>query len=238
MSNEGENNNHGISEDTIKEFLDISYEDAKEIAKEKIDMLGWDWKINAWDYSLYCNGYSISEDSILDAGYIFYFTRVFDGVPVTFTDNYGGGLEEHESTLIPWSYERCEVIVGDDGIQRVEIYSPYDVEGIQTEHVKLMDFESIIKIYEQMMEIANADMTDYFNKNIYHIKKITLGYSRIYDPTVDSTTGIIVPVWDFFGGCDSECEEYVDKNSGEHSKESFLTINAIDGTVIDRGLGY
>ena len=95
-----------------------------------------------------------------------------------------------------------------------------------------------MKIYEQMMEISNANMLEYSSSYTVHIKRIQLGYTRIYDPTVDSTTGVMVPVWDFFGGSDSENQEYIDKNSGEHSKQSFLTVNAVDGTIIDRGLGY
>lgn len=128
--------------------------------------------------------------------------------------------------------------MGNDGIEKVEIYNPYQVEEMQTKNVKLMDFESIIKIYEQMMEITNADMMDYYNKVTYHVKRITLGYSRIYDPAVNSKSGIIVPVWDFFGGYDSESAEYTSKDSGEHSNRSLLTINAIDGTIIDRDMGY
>ena len=128
--------------------------------------------------------------------------------------------------------------MGSGGIERVEIYNPYNVGEIQTKNVKLMDFESIIKIYEQMMEITNADMLDYYNKLTYHVRKITLGYTRIYDPTVDSKSGILVPAWDFFGGYDSESVDYTSKDSGEHSNQSLLTINAVDGTIIDRELGY
>lgn len=228
-----------LSEDTIKKFLNISYEDAEKAAKDKISQLDWDWELTDWDYSVFKYGEEMaSEDNIMDSGYIFYFTRVVDEIPVTFTDSYGGALEDMDSTLIPWSYERCEIIVGDDGIQKVEIYNPYEVEGIQTENVKLMDFDSIIKIYEQMMEVSNADVTSFEKQRTYHIRKIKLGYARIYNPTVDNTAGILVPVWDFFGGFDSEMDEYSRKDSGEHSKRSFMTINALDGTVIDRELGY
>ena len=101
-----------------------------------------------------------------------------------------------------------------------------------------MDFDSIIKIYEQMMEVTNADMADFEKQRTFHIRKIALGYSRIYDPTTDNDTGLMVPVWDFFGGFDVETDEGSDKNNGEHATQSFMTINAIDGTVIDRGLGY
>lgn len=238
LGREPEDENY-VSEDTIKKFLDISYEDAEKTAREKVEKLGWDLELYNWDYAVFHHGEGgVREDNILDGGYLFHFTRKLDQVPVTYTSSYGGGLEDMDSTLEPWSYERCDIIVGDDGIQNVEIYSPYEIGEVQTEHVKLMDFDSIAKIYEQMMEISNADISEFEKNRTYHIKKITLGYSRIYDPTADNDTGLLVPVWDFFGGFDMENEEYTEKNSGEYSNQSFMTINAIDGTVIDRELGY
>ena len=228
----------GISEEQAMEYIDISYEEAEQIAKEKVDQLGWDMQVYDWDYAFCHTGrYEIKPDNVLDGGYLFHFTKVLDEAPITYTSSYGGGLEDMDSTLVPWSYERCEVIVGDGGIQKVEIYNPYDVGGIQTEHVKLMSFDEIIKIYEQMMEISNSDLSIFKNMT-YHIKKITLGYSRIYDPNTDSDTGLLVPVWDFFGASDYESDDYSETDPGEHSTQSYLTINAIDGTVIDRGLGY
>ena len=143
-----------------------------------------------------------------------------------------------DSTLTPWSYERCDIIVGKDGIQKVEIFNPYEVGEMKTENVKLMDFDSIIKIYEQMMEVSNADIAQYEANRTYHIRKIVLGYSRIYDPATDCDTGLLVPVWDFIGGFDATNDEYVTKNNGEYSNSSYMTINAIDGTVINRELGY
>ena len=174
----------------------------------------------------------------MDGGYYFHFTRELDGAPLTYTDSYGGALEDMDSTLEPWGYERCDVVVGDDGIQSVEICCPYEVGEMQTENVKMMDFDSIIKIYEQMMEVSNADISKFEEQRTYHIRKITLGYSRIYDPTTDNDTGLLVPVWDFFGGFDTKSDGYESKNSGEHSNQSVLTINAVDGTVINRELGY
>lgn len=120
----------------------------------------------------------------------------------------------------------------------------------QTENVKLMDFNSIMEIYEQMMEVSNVDILNYEKKRTFHIKKITLGYSRICNPESKNDEGLLVPVWDFFGAFDVEGElveedesgrrttPISEKHSGEHSNQSFMTINAIDGTVIDRSLGY
>lgn len=187
---------------------------------------------------------------MLDTGYLFHFARVVNKAPITYTSEYGAGLEDMDSTLTPWSYERCDIIIGNDGVQEVKLMCPYKMGEVQTENVKLMDFDSIMEIYEQMMEVSNVDITQYDKQRTYHIKKITLGYSRIYNPASKNDEGLLVPVWDFFGGFDVESEmleqneterktiELSEKHSGEHSTRSFLTINAIDGTVIDRSLGY
>ena len=71
-----------------------------------------------------------------------------------------------------------------------------------------------------------------------HITRITLGYSRIYDPMSDNSAGTLVPVWDFFGSLDVGLEDTLARDSQGCFTRSLLTINAIDGTVIDRELGY
>lgn len=232
-----------IPEESIKKLLNISYEDAEKTAKESIEKLGLDLSVTHWDYAVFCHGEEgARETGMLDAGYEFQFARCLDGVPVTYELSFGGGLEDMDSTLTPWGYERCSMIVGDDGIQKITLINPYDIGEIQTENVKLMDFDSIIGIYEQMMEVSNADIVNYEAKRTYHIRNIKFGYTRIYDPAADNDTGLLVPVWDFFGGFDAEMSEgdegFTHKNSGEYSSQSFMTINAIDGSVINRELGY
>lgn len=232
-----------IPEESIKEQLNVSYEDARKTAEETVEKMGLDMSVSYWDYSVFCHGErGATEKGMLDAGYEFQFSRNLEGVPITYELSLGGALEDMDSTLEPWGYERCSIIVGDDGIQKVTLRNPYDIGGIQTEQVKLMDFGSIIKIYEQMMEVSNADIVNYEAKRTYHIRDIKFGYTRIYDPAADNDAGLLVPAWDFFGGFDSETSEedggYTSKNSGERSPQSFMTINAIDGSVINRGLGY
>lgn len=161
-------------------------------------------------------------------------------MPITYELNWGGALEDMDSTLVPWSYERCSILVGDDGIQEVTLLNPYDIGEIQTENVTLMDFESILHIYEQMMEVSNADVLNYETKRTYHIRDIRFGYMRIYDPAADNDAGLLVPVWDFFGNFDVvDLDGTVSSSgTGERSTRSFLTINAIDGSIIDRQYGY
>lgn len=230
-----------LSEEEIQNMLHISYEDAKKIAEEKVEKLGLGLSLAAWDYSVFRQGEpGTGEERMLDAGYLFQFSRKLEGVPITYELNWGGALEDMDSTLVPWSYERCSILVGDDGIQEVTLLNPYDIGEIQTENVTLMDFESILHIYEQMMEVSNADVLNYETKRTYHIRDIRFGYMRIYDPAADNDAGLLVPVWDFFGNFDVvDLDGTVSSSgTGERSTRSFLTINAIDGSIIDRQYGY
>ena len=56
----------------------------------------------------------------------------------------------------------------------------------------------------------------------------------------DDTQGRIVPVWDFWGTARwyTEDDAYQGLINDEGAHTIVLTINALDGTVIDRELGY
>lgn len=49
-----------------------------------------------------------------------------------------------------------------------------------------------------MMIVTNADNLTYENSRVFNIDRIVLGYARIYEPSTDAHTGLLVPVWDFF----------------------------------------
>ena len=70
----------------------------------------------------------------------------------------------------------------------------------------------------------------------FQIRTVKLGYMRVHEKG-NVREGELIPVWDFFG------EETIFYDQTEPYAEagpykSLLTINAVDGTVIDRGLGY
>ena len=62
---------------------------------------------------------------------------------------------------------------------------------------------------------------------------------------------LLIPVWDFYGQRTIEFDhEYIDKQNAEYGQTSdymltesfdvqpFVTANALDGTIVDRTLGY
>lgn len=51
-------------------------------------------------------------------------------------------------------------------------------------------------------------------------------------------SGLIIPVWDFFGSYYRSDDPEGTTPQGSDGYESLLTINAIDGSIIDRSSGY
>lgn len=226
-------------EKPTEESIGISLDEAQKMVQEKVDKMGiTDLQFSDWSYAL-CNSL---EDSLsnLGSGYAIYYTRTINGVPITQTMADGGALEDMDSTMETWSYESLYFFVDKDGIESMSYSNPYTIGETKTENLNLLPFSEIMKTYEKMMVVTNADNMEYEKSRVYDIDRIVLGYARIYEPSTDPHTGLLVPVWDFFGS--RKVEGDYDGNSysdiTDYPNWSFLTINAVDGSIIDRDLGY
>ncbi len=78
-------------------------------------------------------------------------------MPVTYDMDLGGGLESMDSTNEAWPYERCTVIVNQEGLCFAEIANLYEVTGVQVKQVK-MGIPQIAEIFEKMIKIKNSDL--------------------------------------------------------------------------------
>ncbi len=198
------------------------------------------------------------EQRIMDTGYELEFVRTVQGIPLnqaressyTFPD----GVKMHtqlqdgsasEGGNASWWNERIRIRVGSRGIVMFEWDSPYEEPELVTEQAELLDFESVCEIFEKMI-MVRYDWVAETNKE-------NSTYEMIYDLNVDSvklslmrvrergdvTQGTIVPVWDFWGTekTHTDQEDYKDR-IGSITYQPLLTINALDGSIIDRDLGY
>lgn len=228
-------------EKPTEESIGITLDDAKKLVQEKIDKMGIsDLNFCDWDYAIQTTITDSGDSSYLESGYALYYSRTINKVPLTYTMEAGGALEDMDSTMESWAYENLYFYVDADGISSMCYSNPYNIGETQTENLSLLPFSEIMNIYEKMMIVTNADNMEYENSRIYDIDRIVLGYARIYEPSTDAYTGLLVPVWDFFGSrkidSDYDGESYSDTT--DYPTWSFLTINAVDGSIIDRSLGY
>lgn len=233
--------NETVSMEEALAMAGMTEEEATAAAEEKVDALGIPgMEPQAAELALHRSGDDFSQYASYDmAGWIIHFTRTIDGVPVTYDYDQGGGLEDMDSTMTPWGYEWMQVVVNKDGVQEAQCYNIYDIGEKTTENAELKSFSEIAQIFQDMMLIQNADMSE--KKLSYEIDRITFGYCRIFDPGKDARSGILVPVWDFYGTFSYEAEydgEVSTGTGGQDGMTSFLTINAIDGSIINRSVGY
>lgn len=167
--------------------------------------------------------------------YRFLFLRKLDNV---FVNNQAGHkmIDEWQGkdyVKKMWENEVVSVAVNDSGIVDFYYLSPLSIDETVVEKSNVKSFDEIKDTFEQMVVIENApDAIEELKENEKVSIKVTdvrLVYTRISEK--DSfDTGLIVPVWDFEG---TVTNEYGMEKTG-----NILSINAIDGSVINRELGY
>lgn len=212
----------------------IRKEEALQVANQTIKAMGYS------DFS--CAGSRLApigdvrEGNVVDGVYEFIFTRTVKGVNTTFTnDVFAASSDDPNSMTRPWGYEHIRVFINDAGVPCVLINNPCQLEGIVSEQTTVLPFSDITKVFEHMIQ------TKYFTiesdeKTDIHIGRVELGLCRIFEKD-NSSYGLLVPAWDFMG-------TLTEKNSsssltyGIDGYHCLLTINAIDGSIIDRSVGY
>ena len=170
-----------------------------------------------------------------DYGHRLYYERSVDGIRITSVAQQGAeDAEELHNPVLP--YEKLWIDVGEKGIFDVHWENPIDITGMIEEDCELLPFDKIMDIFGTIAPLTIQN-TEYERNNNLYIDHAVLGYMCL-QKRGDPTDYRLVPVWDFFGERTIGPERYGKRGSGEDYDLSLLTINAIDGTIIDRTYGY
>lgn len=163
------------------------------------------------------------------------YMRYIDGAFITaggdMKGNYAEGEKGGTYTKTEWPAEKIEFRINDSGIVGFDYISPICIEETVVDTSAMKPFEEVCDTFEKMIAVTNADEYSVVELDIDRVK---LGYAIVSEQ--DSyDTGLIVPVWDFFG------VKKTMSNGEMKASERYqphLTINAIDNSIIDRELGY
>ena len=177
--------------------------------------------------------------------YSVYYSRDYEGCKTTYTSH-----NVMLDNFYTWPYETIEIRVHKSGeLDTFSYTAPAEVGETQTHSAKLLPYDEIKKIFRKQINYECVYIEDEkILKREYHIHNIKLGMARIAVGN-GTDTHMAIPVWDFFGYyIDTyQGQEYTDwqlddKNRVTHEKQdpfySIFTINAMDGTIIDRANGY
>ena len=187
-------------------------------------------------------GGEIGESYHYRPGMQFTYNRVVDGVPITITDRNTDFYASEEGTLIQWPEEEMVAYFDEDELVAFLWESPIRVEDWQEEYAFLLPFSEIQSIFEEM---TLNDTTPGGVTWTVGIQEVRLGYAvepnkDAYQATTnilyqeDGTeiyTGILIPVWDFIGIVEGDMALAFGVESG--SRVSFMTINAMDGSIVE-----
>ena len=180
--------------------------------------------------------YDNPEHLVVDTGYELQYVRCVGDFPIGYTGYRGDSIEQGYSHV--WVYEQIQVDVTKDGVVYFSWISPSEEPVLELEDTQLMSFEEIASIFERMFMVKYSyiqTINDNGGDAHPHMKidMVRLNIMRIRAKD-DAERGLLVPVWDFWGSYKVPEVE----SPYPQEPEIFLTLNAIDGTVIDRELGY
>lgn len=147
-----------------------------------------------------------------------------------------------------WYYESLEVMISDKGIISLDWRSPLEINETIVEDTALLPFEEIAERFERQMKIEHEVQAneEYITDMTFTVKHVSLELQRVTEQ--DSIeNGLLVPVWNFYG---TSVTTYDYDNQGDGSEAasvsksgfaqpiSLMTINAINGSIINTERGY
>lgn len=218
------------------EPLTLSQEEAEQKVNTLLGQLGLD------DYKCYEQGvYSqlLQSGDVTDKYrnvYRFLCLRKLDNV---FVNNQAGykltdGWQGKDYVKKMWGSEVVAVAVNDNGIVGFHYLSPLSISETVVKDSRIKSFDEIKETFEKMVVIENAAQDKEAGGSVsVKVTDVNLVYTRISEK--DSfDTGLVVPVWNFEG---TVLDEYGGEKAGKKTG-IILSINAIDGSVINQELGY
>lgn len=235
----GVSNYYPIGRNTEAGGENISTEYVRQEAERLMEDMGFsEFSVSGEEYFASANvDAKAGEGSITSKpGYGIHFTRCLDGIPVTYTDSDGTTVEKDDECS--WPYESIHLVFDEEGFTEFEWTNPYELEKLSDEDVFLLPFSDIQNVFEEMMFKKAQDFwQDMQVEEHFHVDEVRLGYMRVREKG-NVTEGTMVPVWDFFGSETFYYEEMEEPYTQDGPYNCLLTINAMDGTIIDRDLGY
>ena len=184
-------------------------------------------------------GERIGQGNLMEYGYRFYYTRVLNGIPVSYVYVQGGADTESRVQTTMYApvppYEKLFIDVGENGIFQIQLQHPLQIGDVMGE-AALLPFDQIMEVFGRIAPLSiaanelNSKFRNQYVNNLY-IKEIRLGYMCTMDRDRPERH-LLIPVWDFYGEQEFRDGYYTFDN------QSLFTINAMDGTVIDRDYGY
>lgn len=239
-----------------EEIVGLEYQKSLQISEDVV--LGIGAKKLGLELS-YSEGVDFKDNDKYDY-YRFYYTKTINDLSCGYDETQeisADTIFENEEKISenlefaePWKNESLIICIDANGLQSFEWQSPCITAEQVSQNVKLLSIKEIVSSFSQMAFLKHSYISDELNWDevneiCIYINKIRLSLMRIQI----GDDYYLRPVWDFYGqkkyydsngniwtnGFSEEDQKHIDYVKG---KSAFLTIDAVDGSIIDRQFGY
>ena len=178
------------------------------------------------------------------------YNACFGGVnSISNLSSLGGDNSEYGAR---YDYEALGIVIVNDQIFMINWIAPLEVVEIENDNVATITFEEICKTFRAQMQIeytkAKLSRIDPLDPAYYdeiaamhgveiHVDDLRFGLIRIQIPN-NNQQFRLVPAWQFRGKELIDYGDGCDWINGHTQTYTYLTINAVDGTIIDVSRGY
>ncbi len=220
--------------------MPVSLEDDTEFVKAsaKAEQYVAEMGIDYMSVSSVCKG---------EGSYSFYYTRNYKGLQETYVKGFIGTTitaVDFGPEIFLWEPEYLYIEIQNGSVVVFEWHNRAEITNVDNENVQTKSWEEIQEIFKTQMDYLMTpepmskgnNETVFFEETEVHINRIELGLTKIL--MKDSKDDYkLIPTWNFMGYetyASDPAQESINRGAGK----CFITINAIDGTIIDRGLMY
>ena len=152
----------------------------------------------------------------------------------------------------PWDYEFMRLCIDEQGVYALFWSAPLKEKETVLPSATLLPFEKIMEIFRKYVWIKEKPWLildesivieqDYPSDMVVTVDRITLSLQRVMEPN-SFDTALLVPVWNFWGTETTTRTDLKTRKTTEEQRNAWpptpvLSINAIDGSVIDLLAGY
>ncbi len=145
---------------------------------------------------------------------------------------------DYDDPVIP---ENAEALIRDGKLVALNWYNIVENVRTENENVELLPFDKILELFKKQIfrsiYLDEGEGTEWSYTMV--VERICLSYMKVKKKDAPNER-YLLPVWDFMG---YDYNDEIDNSSqighkAWFSAQSLLTINAIDGSIIDRDAGY
>lgn len=170
------------------------------------------------------------------------YTRSYNGAAEDYAPQFLGLTATDGDGVIAqnlWKPEYMQISMYEGEIDSIRWYNPSKIASVDNEQVQLLPWEEIQAVFEKQIDFLLTPAIDekkqpgeraiFTKPTDVTIDRIHLGLTKLLMQNTGEYK--LIPTWSFFG-TDNSYED------GTKYETCYLTINALDGSIVDRGVMY